>query len=30
MKKDAAKATGILLWDRDKLRELLEAVGTPV
>lgn len=25
--KDAAKATGILLWDRDKLREMMEAVA---
>lgn len=25
--KDAAKATGILLWDRDKLRSLIEAVS---
>lgn len=25
--KDAARATGILLWDRDKLREMMEAVA---
>ncbi len=25
--KDAAKATGILLWDRDKLQSMIEAVS---